>query len=292
MMKKSKNQKGFSLVELIIVIAIMVILSAVIAPQFFRYIERSKIAVDQYNVGILNNVTPIYYIGNTSPNPFEDSTKSSTELLNTLVSSGNLTSAPEPKSKGASFIWIFDQEKWYLKFPDSFYVIASSDGLNMANGYLLGAFNGSETYKGSSKDIVIPTLLGGNLITEIGQNTFKNVGLVAISFQQGSQIKQIHARAFSNNNLSTIEFPDSLERIDTSSFANNNLTEIIIPPNVNKIETKAFDGNKDLNKVTIGSDVKTIGTEIFGKNRGDFAAVYTAGGAGTYIWNGVAWVKQ
>ncbi|MCM1143504.1 MAG: prepilin-type N-terminal cleavage/methylation domain-containing protein, partial [Lachnoclostridium sp.] len=39
-MKKEMNNKGFSLVELIIVIAIMVILVAVLAPQYLRYVEK------------------------------------------------------------------------------------------------------------------------------------------------------------------------------------------------------------------------------------------------------------
>lgn len=40
------NKKGFSLVELIIVIAIMVILVAVIAPQYLKYVNNSKVSVD------------------------------------------------------------------------------------------------------------------------------------------------------------------------------------------------------------------------------------------------------
>ncbi len=37
-----KNQKGFTLVELIIVIAIIVVLAAVLFPQYSRYVERSR----------------------------------------------------------------------------------------------------------------------------------------------------------------------------------------------------------------------------------------------------------
>ena len=45
-MKKGINNKGFSLVELIIVIAIMAILVGIIAPQLIRYIEKSKVSTD------------------------------------------------------------------------------------------------------------------------------------------------------------------------------------------------------------------------------------------------------
>lgn len=37
-----KNKKGFSLVELIIVIAIMVALIAVLAPSFIKYVQKSR----------------------------------------------------------------------------------------------------------------------------------------------------------------------------------------------------------------------------------------------------------
>lgn len=41
-----KNNKGFSLVELIIVIAIMAILVGVMAPQLMKYIEKSNVSSD------------------------------------------------------------------------------------------------------------------------------------------------------------------------------------------------------------------------------------------------------
>lgn len=42
-----KNNKGFSLVELIIVIAIMAILIGVLAPQYIKYVEKSRRSADE-----------------------------------------------------------------------------------------------------------------------------------------------------------------------------------------------------------------------------------------------------
>ena len=44
-----KNNSGFSLVELIIVIAIMAVLIGVLAPQFIKYVERSRNSTDRQN---------------------------------------------------------------------------------------------------------------------------------------------------------------------------------------------------------------------------------------------------
>lgn len=48
-MKKELNNKGFSLVELIIVIAIMAVLMGVLAPQYLKYVKQSKISTDITN---------------------------------------------------------------------------------------------------------------------------------------------------------------------------------------------------------------------------------------------------
>lgn len=48
-MKKKKNNKGFSLVELIVVIAIMAVLVGVLAPQFIGYVAKSRQSTDVQN---------------------------------------------------------------------------------------------------------------------------------------------------------------------------------------------------------------------------------------------------
>lgn len=52
--KKQKNNGGFSLVELIVVIAIMVVLVAVLAPVFSKYIESSRRSTDVQNANSIS----------------------------------------------------------------------------------------------------------------------------------------------------------------------------------------------------------------------------------------------
>lgn len=57
-MKKTNNQ-GFSLVELIIVIAIMAVLIGVLAPQFIRYVERSRVQKDASAIEEVQNACEV-----------------------------------------------------------------------------------------------------------------------------------------------------------------------------------------------------------------------------------------
>lgn len=47
--KNQKRNAGFSLVELIIVVVIMAVLVGVIAPQWLKYVERSRRVMDVQN---------------------------------------------------------------------------------------------------------------------------------------------------------------------------------------------------------------------------------------------------
>ena len=56
---KKTNNKGFSLVELIVVVAIMAVLMVVVGPQLLRYVERSRIQRDNTAISEIANAAKI-----------------------------------------------------------------------------------------------------------------------------------------------------------------------------------------------------------------------------------------
>lgn len=58
--KKKNDNKGFSLVELIIVVAIMAILVGLLAPQYLKYVEKSRKSADASNLDEMVRAIQIY----------------------------------------------------------------------------------------------------------------------------------------------------------------------------------------------------------------------------------------
>ncbi len=60
LMKKIKmNNKGFTLVELIVVIAVLAIITVVAAPQYIKYVEKSRVAVDENAVKEIAHIAEV-----------------------------------------------------------------------------------------------------------------------------------------------------------------------------------------------------------------------------------------
>lgn len=59
-LNKKKDNKGFSLVELIIVVAIMAILVGLLAPQYIKYVEKSRKSADASNLDEMVQAVQVY----------------------------------------------------------------------------------------------------------------------------------------------------------------------------------------------------------------------------------------
>ncbi len=86
-----KSNKGFSLVELIIVIAIMAVLVGILAPQLLRYVEKSKVTADEE---FLNAVYSAVVYASVDPEVLEDD--DSQVIINSLTTPRTLESIMTP----------------------------------------------------------------------------------------------------------------------------------------------------------------------------------------------------
>lgn len=72
-MKKEKmNNKGFSLVELIIVVAIMAVLVVALAPQYLKYVEKSRNSTDVNNATAVVTAIQVYAADPDATKPFKN----------------------------------------------------------------------------------------------------------------------------------------------------------------------------------------------------------------------------
>ena len=89
-----KNNKGFSLVELIIVIAIMAILVGVMAPQLIKYIEKTNVSSDAQ---VCDSIRSAITTAMLDP----EVVNAATPGLPTVDGTGKVTAIPEGEFKNA-----------------------------------------------------------------------------------------------------------------------------------------------------------------------------------------------
>jgi prepilin-type N-terminal cleavage/methylation domain-containing protein len=77
MFQKVKNQKGFSLIELLVVVIIIAILAAIAVPIYMKYVQRARSSEAQSAISSIRQAYRAYHnqYGNTDNFTIEDATK-------------------------------------------------------------------------------------------------------------------------------------------------------------------------------------------------------------------------
>ncbi|GAA0181338.1 hypothetical protein SH2C18_38840 [Clostridium sediminicola] len=133
-LRNIKKNKGFTLIELIIVIAILGILASIVIPRFIGMIEKSKIQTDNANLRILNTATIAYGETKTITNKdIFDGIMLDEERIQELVSKGQLREVIKTQKKDTEFIWDINSQKWLYGLEESISSSGQSYILNNAN---------------------------------------------------------------------------------------------------------------------------------------------------------------
>jgi prepilin-type N-terminal cleavage/methylation domain-containing protein len=110
--KWARNQ-GFTLLELLVVLAILAILGLIVVPNLVGIIARAQVAADKANLRTLDTATQLYALdrqivdGDVFAGIDTDAAR-----IQTLVDANLLAEAPRPKQKGVVFQWNIDAQSW------------------------------------------------------------------------------------------------------------------------------------------------------------------------------------
>lgn len=90
----NKDERGFTLIELIVVIAILGILAAIAVPRVTTSLSNAKVKADEANLKILQNAVERYYVEHDQTYP---------SSLQKLVDDGYIDEIPEAQQPGKEF---------------------------------------------------------------------------------------------------------------------------------------------------------------------------------------------
>lgn len=109
---KKHRKAGFTLIELIVVFAIIAILAMILIPGIFNYIEAANIAVDTANLRSLNTATSLYKAETSPSGDLFEGYSTDLSRQSRLVDQGYMREVITPRKSDASFYWNIENQVW------------------------------------------------------------------------------------------------------------------------------------------------------------------------------------
>ncbi|WP_461206787.1 leucine-rich repeat protein [Clostridium sp. DL1XJH146] len=303
--KVCEKNRGFTLIELIITLAVIAIIATIAIPNYLGILSNSKKKADTASLKTLNSATSLYRTTYPENDPFASSDES--DYLMSVLIPEFLVKVAEPQQSDVEFTWNLDSEKWELIDSQGTVTPASDFSFNSSSGII-------ESYDGTSTDLVIPSEIDGVTVTGLAFRALDSIGLTSLvlpdtltsinkfSFRNNEletveipgSVETINVLAFDNNNLKEITLNEGLKVIADTAFANNELTSITLPDSVTYVDNYAFAYNA-ITEITIGSGVTLNDTAFTHNDKGDFISYYNNDSnkeAGTYVYSNGRWEKK
>lgn len=253
-----KMRKGFTLVELIVVIAILAVLSAVLVPTIANYINKANMSTAHANGATVleaaNRVTTNIQVGHADSLNSDSILAESNltviegfeEINNAIVIkiAGNTVDTLWSMKGGQLAMWTSDRG-WVFGVKNIEYIEDELTELSfgLANGNTAYVVKDGSSFTKSS--LTIPATYKGLPVIGVANNAFNGL-----------------------TTLNSIYLPSSLKYIGVSTFNGcTGLTSVTIPASVESVGNNAFNGCTNLNSVTVQrsstNSITSGGTNMF-----------------------------
>lgn len=295
-----KNQ-GFTLIELIVVMAIIAVLVLLAAPRFLGYTKDAKVAVVAQDTKVLSDASEMYRINNGKW-PIQNNSISDAivlgiggideifplnkELVSEEVKSiagdfddYGLVTKGEYRGKVFRLNGVKDKENNYnyghiaqkiepVVFQGKEY---ESDALipdSPLEWFEYELVDNTYTIMGFKEgvretEIKIPSTIDGKVVTSIENNAFRAKGIVGLILPK--HIQSIGNGTFMENRIVRLNVPNSLDYLGEHSFKGNRIKALHLPSHMKEIKYAAFELNR-LERLTLPKKLDKVGYNAFSYN--------------------------
>ena len=269
-MKKS-NKKGFTIVELVIVIAVVAILAAVLIPTFVSVVNKANVSNDTALVRNLNSALIAEEASGNAPKTMQD-------VVDIAEDYGYNVSNLQTKADGYKLLWHQETNRFYVQNGDKITTNPEVTSTPPADGYLYWeiAENVSDTHS-----VYLKNYTSNTVNTSKGIDLGNCTGITAVNYSNtGTQDKVIIRTNSYETNLTVDAANDTVKHYDM-------LGNLVIE----KIKSNSYHEFGKVNNVIVknGRFVAEAGSEISGNVNAENGAVAdtdnaTHWGATTYDW--------